>query len=390
MDSCSAIVLAAGEGTRLRPLTQHRPKPMLPAATKPILAHVFDELIEAGISDITVVVGYRRNRVQSHFGPTYRNVPIHYVTQEKQLGSGHALLAAEGDVDESVLVVNGDQLVDRQIIADVVDAHGRADATLGLVEHADVGEYGGVLLEDERVSEIVENPRDDRNYRLNAGVYAFEPTVFDAIRSAKPRAGEHSLVDGISEVIASGGDVRGVVSDGLWVDATYPWDLLRVADDLLEYDSRVASQVAPSVRVHESATIVEPVVVAPDCVIGPGAVIGPNVCLGENVTVGANATIEHSVLDTDTRVGGGATLRDCVTGRGVEVGAGSTVVGGPGDVRVGETICENEGLGALLADHVRDEGGVTYAPGTIVGSDTLVHAGSTVRGSVDADTEVRA
>ncbi len=80
MDSCSAIVLAAGEGTRLRPLTQHRPKPMLPAATKPILAHVFDELIEAGISDITVVVGYRRNRVQSHFGPTYRNVPIHYVT----------------------------------------------------------------------------------------------------------------------------------------------------------------------------------------------------------------------------------------------------------------------------------------------------------------------
>ncbi|MFC4246055.1 sugar phosphate nucleotidyltransferase [Natribaculum luteum] len=390
MESCSAIVLAAGEGTRLRPLTQHRPKPMLPAATKPILAHVFDELIEAGISDITVVVGYRRNRVQSHFGPTYRNVPIHYVTQEKQLGSGHALLAAESDVDDSVLVVNGDQLVDRQIIADVVDAHERADATLGLVEHADVGEYGGVLLEDERVSEIVENPRDDRNYRLNAGVYAFEPTVFDAIRSAKPRAGEHSLVDGISELIASGGDVRGVVSDGLWVDATYPWDLLRVADDLLEHDSRVASQVAPSARVHESATIVEPVVVAPDCVIGPGAVIGPNVCLGENVTVGANATIEHSVLDTDTRVGGGATLRDCVAGRGVEVGAGSTVVGGPGDVRVGEMVCENAGLGALLADHVRDEGGVTYAPGTIVGSDALVHAGSTVRGSVDADTEVRA
>jgi len=83
MNNRSAVVLAAGEGSRLRPLTKHRPKPMLPAATKPILEHVFDALIDAGVSDITVVVGYQRNRVQSHFGPTYRNVPITYCTQEK-------------------------------------------------------------------------------------------------------------------------------------------------------------------------------------------------------------------------------------------------------------------------------------------------------------------
>ena len=95
MSDRSAIVLAAGEGKRLRPLTKHRPKPMLPAATKPILEHVFDALIDAGVTDITVVVGYKRTRVQSHFGPTYRNVPLQYVTQRKQLGSGHALLAAE-------------------------------------------------------------------------------------------------------------------------------------------------------------------------------------------------------------------------------------------------------------------------------------------------------
>ncbi|MFC4438191.1 MULTISPECIES: sugar phosphate nucleotidyltransferase [Natrialbaceae] len=389
MNECSAIVLAAGEGKRLRPLTKHRPKPMLPAATKPILEHVFDALIEAGVTDITVVVGYKRNRVQSHFGPTYRNVPLQYVTQQKQLGSGHALLAAESAVDGSLLVVNGDQLVDEQIVEDVLAAHDAAAATLGLIRRADVARYGGVLLEEERVTEIVENPRDERGYCLNAGVYAFEPAIFDAIRAIEPRAGEHSLTDAISTLLGNDEDVRGAVSEGTWIDATYPWDLLRIADDLLADASSVENRVSPAASIHDAATILEPVVVGPDCVVGPGAVVGPNVCLGENVTIGSNATVERSVLDADTRVGSGTTLSDCVTGRGVQIGPNSTVVGGPGDVEVGDEIHREEALGAVLADHARDGGGVTYESGTIVGSGTVCYSGATVGGTIPGDTEVR-
>jgi UDP-N-acetylglucosamine diphosphorylase / glucose-1-phosphate thymidylyltransferase / UDP-N-acetylgalactosamine diphosphorylase / glucosamine-1-phosphate N-acetyltransferase / galactosamine-1-phosphate N-acetyltransferase len=231
----SAVVLAAGEGKRLRPLTRQRPKPMLPAATKPVLEHVLDALIDGGVTDITVVVGYRRSRVQSHFGPTYRNVALTYVIQHRQLGSGHALLAAESAVDGPLLVVNGDQLIDRRIVEDVVSAHDAAEtsvATLGLIRRADVSKYGGVLLEDSRVTEIVENPRDERGYRLNAGVYAFDRTIFGAIRDSDPRSGERSLVAAITTLLEADADVRGVVSEGIWVDATYPWDLLRIADDL--------------------------------------------------------------------------------------------------------------------------------------------------------------
>ncbi|MBO4249570.1 nucleotidyltransferase family protein, partial [Halomicrobium sp. IBSBa] len=101
----TAVVLAAGEGTRLRPLTRNRPKPMLPAANRPILEHVFDALVEAGIEKLVAVVGYKRDRVQDHFGPTYRGVPISYVSQTKQLGSGHALLQARSAVDGPVLVM---------------------------------------------------------------------------------------------------------------------------------------------------------------------------------------------------------------------------------------------------------------------------------------------
>jgi UDP-N-acetylglucosamine diphosphorylase / glucose-1-phosphate thymidylyltransferase / UDP-N-acetylgalactosamine diphosphorylase / glucosamine-1-phosphate N-acetyltransferase / galactosamine-1-phosphate N-acetyltransferase len=361
---------------------------MLPAATKPILEHVFDALIDAGVTDITVVVGYRRTRVQSEFGPSYRDVPLTYVAQDKQLGSGHALLAAEPAIEGAALVVNGDQLIDSRIIEDVIAAHDQesATATLGLVRRADVTRYGGVLLEDGVVTEIVENPRDDRSYQLNAGVYAFEPSIFEAIRRSEPRAGEQSLVDGITTLLEAGDEVRGVVSEGTWIDATYPWDLLRIADDLLEDGEE--RRIAASASVHEDATVLEPVVIDDDCVVGPGAVVGPNVCLGENVTVGSNATVERSVLDADTRVDNGATLRDCVTGRGVEIGPNSTVAGGPGDVEIGDRVHRETILGAVLADHVRDVGGVTYEPGTVVGHGAVCHGGSTVGGTIVADAEV--
>ena len=390
MSSPSAVVLAAGEGTRLRPLTKNRPKPMLPAGTKPILERVLEGLIDAGIDEVTIVVGYRRDRVQSHFGSSYRDASLSYVVQEKQLGTGHALLQAESSIDGPCLVVNGDQLVDSRIIRDVLEGHGAdAAATLGLIRRANVEEYGGVILENGRVSELVERPRDDRNYLLNAGVYAFEPRAFDAIRLARPRDGEHSLVDGISRAIDDGEDVRGIVSDGLWADATYPWDLLETSFQLFEAGVVDGRHEDASATIHGDAVIRGPVVVGPDCEVGPGAVIGPYVCLGANATVGSNAVVERSVVDTDTRIGAGATIVDCVTGVGVSVGAGTTIAGGPGDVRVGNRVFEDEDLGALLADRVTDRGGVTYVPGAIVGPDSRVEAGSTVRGTLTEETEVR-
>ncbi|MGQ3410676.1 sugar phosphate nucleotidyltransferase [Natrinema sp. LN54] len=389
----TAIVLAAGEGTRLRPLTRNRPKPMLPAATKPILEHVFDQLVDAGIDEIVVVVGYRCDRVQSYFGPTYRNVPLTYVTQENQLGTGHALLAAESAVDGSCLVINGDQIVDSRIIRETIAGHeSDSAATLGLLQRSSVEAYGGVTLEDGHVTNIVENPHDDRDYYLNAGVYVAEPAVFDAVRAVEPTAGEHHLVDGLSALVDSGEIVRGVVSEGIWADATYPWDLLDVSFEL--FDAGIVDGDRPlddhrGVSVHASAVIREPVVIDRDCVIGPGAVVGPYVCLGENATVGTNAVVEESVIDADTRLGANATAVECITGIGVTIGAGSTVSGGPGDVRVGDRIFEDESLGALLADRARDGGGVTYVPGSIVGPDVDVHPGTTVRGTIPEGTEVR-
>jgi glucose-1-phosphate thymidylyltransferase len=130
------------------------------------------------------------------------------------------------------------------------------------------------------------------------------------------------------------------------------------------------------------------VVVGPDCEIAPGAVVGPDVSLGRNVTVGANATVERAVLDSDTRVDAGSTLQDAVVGQDVHLGAATTIPGGPGDVRVDKQVFDDRQLGAVVADRVRARGNVSFEPGTLVGPNARLAAGTHVSGNVSESTEV--
>lgn len=392
MSVTTGVVLAAGEGTRLRPLTRNRPKPMLPAANRPILEYVLDALVDAGLDRIVLVVGYRRARVQEHFGPTYRDVQLNYVQQDKQLGSGHALLAAQDSVSGPFVAVNGDRVIEPQTVETVLDRFTETDrTTMAVREHPNPSAYGAVSISDGRVVDLVEKPDRDGFRLINAGVYAFAPDVFDALESTARRDGELILTDALA---VDDGGVAAAVTEGLWVDATYPWDLLEVARQLLrdgwvtEPERTPGIHVDPSARVHDEATLQRPVVVGPDVEIGAGAVVGPEVALGRNVTVESNATIERSVLDADTRVGPGATLLDCVTGQNVTVGPNVLVPGGPGDVRVGERVFEEQRLGAVVADRAELAGGSVCAPGTLVGSNARVGIGANVHGRVPEDAEV--
>ena len=148
MNVRTAVVLAAGEGTRLRPLTKNRPKPMLTAGNRPILEHVLDALVDAGIEKLVVVVGYRRTRVQEYFGPEYRNVPIEYVLQGKQLGSGHALLQARDATAGPLVVVNGDRVIEPGSVTQVMEAFdaGGGSPVMAVIERDDAHEYGGMRL----------------------------------------------------------------------------------------------------------------------------------------------------------------------------------------------------------------------------------------------------
>lgn len=219
----TAVVLAAGEGTRLRPLTKYRPKPMLPAANRPILEYVLDALVNVGVEDIHIVVGYKRGRVQSHFGPTYRGRTLTYHVQEKQLGSGHTLLQAKDAIGGPFLVVNGDEVVADEMVEAVVSNHAEGRlATLAIVESEDAPEYGAVRMEDSELVEFIEKPRQ-KDYRLlNAGIYAFGEEFFNIVEEPPEQGGELGLPEAITRSMDQGKSIHGVRTDGMWTKATYP------------------------------------------------------------------------------------------------------------------------------------------------------------------------
>mgnify|MGYP006291187101 FL=1 len=397
MNVASAVVLAAGEGQRLRPLTKHRPKPMLPAANRPILEHVLDAIIDAGITDLHLVVGYKHERVQDHFGSSYRGHDLTYHHQHKQLGSGHALLQAEGAIDADFLVVNGDQLISTQTVSEVIDAHSVEDvATLAIVESDDAPKYGAVRMENDHITELVEKPHSNEYRLLNAGVYAFAPSFFAEVENTPRQDGELSLTDPLIQLLENDELVRGVKTDEIWRDATYPWDLLSLAQTLLVRPESIATPVVETsvyvdnqAIVHDDATLRGPVVIGPDSVIGPQAVVGPDTAIGQNVTVEAGAVVASSVIDDDTRIGPNATIAECVTGQDAVIDAGTTIPGGDADVRIGTRVHEDVTLGGVIADRTHVGGGTTLSPGVLIGPNATIHPGSHIHSNVCEGMEVR-
>ena len=390
----SAVVLAAGEGTRLRPLTANRPKPMLPAGTRPILEHVLNALIDAGISDIHLVVGYQANRVRSHFGPTYRDIPITYHTQANQLGSGHALLQARDGPDGPFLLVNGDQIIDHRIVEAVSTAH-TDTATLAVVEGPEAIDYGAVHLDGDTITKLIEQPADGDFRLFNAGVYAFNPQIFEVLEILSAERGELPLTDAIQLLIDEDEHtIGGVRTDHFWMDATHPWDLLSLSRELLTrgwVDAPTTDTdiyVAESAHIHPDATLVGPVIVDSDVVIEAGAVVGPYAAIGASVTIGSGSVLRDVVIDTDTTIRPNTTAIELVAGQGCRIGAALTVGGGPADVVLDEEVYSDVDLGGVISDRVDIGSGAVLESGALIGPGATIGPGVVVRGHIDAGSEV--
>jgi len=382
-----AVILAAGEGTRLRPLTKTRPKPMLPIGNKPLLEHVLESAREAGIDDFVFVVGYRRERIQSYFGDgDHWNVNIEYVIQETQLGTGHALLQAEHTVNDAFLVLNGDRIIDPGAISMVLEK--RRDTNghiIAVTRHQTPENYGVVELDGQTVTAIREKPpaRTVQTEYVNAGIYGFEPAVFDALREIDTD-GEF----GITALFRPDReDHQAVHFDGLWLDVSYLWDLLEVTSRILDRDGGAITP--PTSTIYDSATVGELTALGSDVRVRPNATLLPGTTLSDNVDIGANAVVAHSIVLPDATVGDGATVRDCIVGENATIDANTTIAGGTATVAVDRTVHENVRLGGVVGDNTTIGGGVTVSPGTIIGNGTRVESGATVSGRIETDAIVR-
>ncbi|WP_435076216.1 UTP--glucose-1-phosphate uridylyltransferase AglF [Halococcus sp. AFM35] len=243
-----AVVLAAGEGTRLRPLTEDKPKGMVEVDDEPILTHCFEQLVELGASELLVVVGYRKEAIIEHYGDEFEGVPITYTHQREQAGLAHALLTVEEHIDEDFMLILGDNVFNANL-TDVVDRQreDRADAAF-LVEEVPMEEanrYGVCDTNDYgEVTDVIEKPDDPPTNLVLTGFYTFTPAIFHACHLVQPSArGEYELSEAVDLLLRSGRTIDAVRMDGWRIDVGYPEDRdeaerrLRAARDDLEADA---------------------------------------------------------------------------------------------------------------------------------------------------------
>ncbi|AGN00921.1 nucleotidyl transferase [Salinarchaeum sp. Harcht-Bsk1] len=383
----TAVILAAGEGRRLEPLTNRRPKPMLPIVDQPLLEYVLEAVVDAGIEHVVFVVGYERDRIQTHFGDGDDwDVEISYALQETQLGTGHAVVQAESLVDGPFLVLNGDRIIDTETVQSVRSALQSGDdgPAMAVTRSATPSEYGVVNVQGDRVVDLVEKPREPASDLINAGVYGFTQAVFEAIRGTPTDDdGEQSITATIDRLLADG-TVRAVRNDGLWLDVSHLWDLPSVTGRMLDRDGgAVAGSVA------ESATVADATHLASGSRVGANATIGRGTTLADNASVGANAVVERSVVFPDATVGPGAVLRDCIVGANATIGANATVPGGEATVIVEGTVHEDVRLGGVIGDNASIGGGAVLDPGAILYDDAEVAPGASASGTVGEGTVIR-
>lgn len=327
-----ALVLAGGEGTRLRPLTLTVAKPVMPLAGRPFLTFMLDWLRRHGVDDVLLSCGYRSSDVADVLGSDYRGMRLRYVIEEEPLGTAGPLrLAAdEGVLEDRVLVLNGDTLTDIDLTAELRqhEATG-AKATLALVPVEDTSSYGVVPTNDDREVEafLEKQPGPAPTNRINAGAYVLDRPVIDMIPAGRAVSIEREI---FPQLVGNG--LYGFHSDDYWIDIGTPERYLEATYDLLA--GRVESDLPPR---DETSSLIA------DGSITSGARIGPLSVVGRHCSVGDGTNVERAVLHDNVVVG-----HDCDIVEGV------------------------------LAAGVRLEDGVRVEPGAIVGAGARVPAGTVI------------
>jgi mannose-1-phosphate guanylyltransferase len=318
-----ALILAGGEGTRLRPLTSTIPKPVVPLAGRPFIAYMLDWLRVHGVQEAIVASGFMAEEVKAVLGDgAGLGIHLEYVLEPKPLGTGGALKYAEDLLHDRFLMLNGDVLTDIDLSAQL-EQHERtgARATLALVEVDDSSAYGLVrLAQDHAVKEFIEKPISARPpHLINAGVYVLERDVLEHIAPA----GTPSSIERDVFPRLVGHGLFGHPASRYWLDIGTPERYLKGTFDLL--DGTVQSELLdPGQERGAKAALVErtvaPAMAEPDAEIAAGATVGPYAVVGSGVTVGEGTRIERAVVLDDALIGSGTTISGSIVGPRAQIG----------------------------------------------------------------------
>jgi bifunctional UDP-N-acetylglucosamine pyrophosphorylase/glucosamine-1-phosphate N-acetyltransferase len=370
-----AVVLVAGKGTRMEPLTSNCPKVMLQVANKPILEHILNSAIEAGIEGFVFITGYLEEQIREYFGDGSKwEVSIEYVRQKEQLGTANAIGCAKGYVNGAFLVLNGDMLIGQEDLKALVSR--TEEAVICVKEVENPSDFGVLETENNRVVRIIEKPKNPPTNLANAGIYLFRESIFDFIdRTRASVRNEFEITDSIQMLIDSGAAVGYSSLDGRWIDIGYPWDLLKANEYLLkglrgrcegivEPNATIKGQVeiGKNTLIRNGSYIEGPVIIGENCDIGPNCYIRPSTAIGNNSRIGNAVEIKNTIIMENTHVGHLSYVGDSVIGRRCNFGAGT---------KVANLRHDGKNIKVMIKDKILDSG--RRKLGVIMGDD--VHTG---------------
>jgi mannose-1-phosphate guanylyltransferase/phosphomannomutase len=327
-----AVVMAGGEGTRLRPLTSNQPKPMVPIVGKPCMEHIVELLKRHGFEDVIVTVAFLPQAIRSYFGNGESlGVDMNYSVEESPLGTAGSVRHAAGRLDDTFLVISGDALCDVDLTG-LVEAHREkgASVTIGLKSVENPLEFGIVVTdEDGRVERFLEKPSWGQVFSdtINTGIYVLEPEVLKHIPTDRPYDFSKELFPLLLEM---GRPIYGHVFDGYWQDIGNLDQFRQANIDALE--ERVRLEI-PGIRIRGNVwlgdgvdlddldAIEGPAYLGSYCRIARGAKVGPHSVLATSVTVRERGRVVRSIVDSSTYIGRSADVEGAIVGRGCDLRA---------------------------------------------------------------------
>lgn len=411
-----AVILAAGLGTRMRPLTFTKPKFLLPVAGKPALDHVISLLRNAGVDKIALVVGFGKEQIMERYGKgSSFGVQVEYLEQKELLGTANAVSLAEKFAGgERFVVMNGDTLVDQEslnaFMARYKELGNRKNFSclMSTIEVEDPSQFGIVFIKGERVAEIVEKPKHVKSRLANAGIYLFDPKIFDAIKKTKKsKRGEYEITSSIQMMIDDDGEVFTSPLE-LWADIGRPWDLLFANEYFLrnlkgeihgkiEHGAYIESNVyvGEGSRIRSGSYIEGPTYVGKDCDIGPNCFIRPSTSVGDSVRIGNGVEIKNSIIMDHSHVAHLSYVGDSIIGSRCNLGAGTTIANlrldeGAVKMKVSGRVVNTgrKKLGTVIGDDVKTGVNSMINPGVKIGPNAAVGPGAVVYEDVPPNTLV--
>lgn len=324
------VILAAGKGSRLNPITKYRPKHLLPIAGRPLLEHTIIELKNSGIEEIYVIVGYLKEKIMNAIGDGGKyGVKVNYIVQREALGTAHAIKMAEEYVGSGrFIVVYGDVTLNGKVLIEALKRHEEsgASATIVTTEVEDPWNYGVIEVDEYGfLRSIMEKPERKMGLskQINAGIYVLDGTkIFKAIDRTKiSQRGEYEITDTFKELLNMGEKIAVYnAGGGWWRDLGRPWDLLEANEDYMNRNREEIIIGSGSV-IGDKCIIKPPTIIGENCKIGSKSIIGPYAVIGENVEVGVGSRIYRSIVMEDTCI-----LNGCEVGYSI-IGSNCIVEG---------------------------------------------------------------